>query len=248
MSSRIYLLIKVFDKEEYADAFIQKGEMFCRTLGEFKKIEDSGVRGDAYEGVTDWHQPDQISLTISYKDGDGVEHSLPIEGLAGPVVMQNTGYDRLNLYCTYAVKAPEFEESYETEEERIRIVEKINSMLKDFSTLSEEVLALGEFSVIVYQVEDFIDRVKQAVKSQNFACWNGAIKYYDPDIFHGSFKELEAVFRKRNIYAHQNEYSFAFGSHEPEGARTINVGSLNGIDFKISTKEINNKVQIKLAE
>lgn len=248
MSSRIYLLIKVFDKEKYADAFIQKGEMFCRTLGDFKKIEDDGVRGDAYEGVTDWHQPDQISLTISYKDEDGVEHSLPIEGLAGPVVMQNTGYDRLNLYCTYAVKAPEFEESYETEEERIRIVEKINSMLKDFSTLSEEVLSLGEFSVVVYQVEDFIDRVKQAVKSQNFACWNGAIKYYDPDTFHGSFKELEAVFRKRNIYAHQNEYRFAFGSHEPEGAKTINVGSLNGIAFKIPTKEINDKVQIKLAE
>lgn len=248
MSSRIYMLIKIFDKEEYADAFIQKGEMFCRTLGDFKKIEDDSGRGDPYEGVTDWHQPDQISLTISYKDEDGVEHSLPIEGLAGPVVMGNTGYDRLNLYCMYVVKVPEFEESYETEEERVRIVEKINSMLKERSTLSEEVLSLGEFAVVVYQVEDFIDRVKQVAKSQNFACWNRTIEYYDPDTFHGSFKELEAVFRKRDIYAHQNEYRFAFGSHEPEDAKTVSVGSLNGIAFKVPTKEINDKVQIKLAE
>ena len=248
MSSRIYMLIKVFDKEEYADAFIQKGEMFCRTLGGFKKIEDDDVRGDAYEGVTDWLQPDQITLTISYKDNDGVEHSFPAEGLAGPVVMQNNGYDRLNLYCMYAVKVPEFEESYETEDEKVRVVEKINTMLKERSTLSEEVLSLGEFSVVVYQVEDFIYRVKQAAKSQSLACWNGSIKYYDTDTFHGSFKELEAAFRKRNIYAHQNEYRFAFGSHEPEGVKTIRVGSLDGIAFKVPTKEINDKVQIKLVE
>lgn len=124
MSSRIYMLIKVFDKEEYVDAFIQKGEMFCRTLGDFKKIIDDYVRGDAYEAVTDWHQPDQITLTFSYKDNDGVEHSFPAEGLGGPVVMQNNGYDFLNLYCMYAVKVPEFEESYETEDERVSVVEK----------------------------------------------------------------------------------------------------------------------------
>jgi hypothetical protein len=30
MTTRIYMLIKVFNKEEYADAFIQKGELFCQ--------------------------------------------------------------------------------------------------------------------------------------------------------------------------------------------------------------------------
>ena len=248
VTSRIYLLIKVFDKEEYADAFLNKGGMFCRTLGDFKRIEDDGVRGDAYEGVTHWHQPDQVTLTIAYKDKDGVEHTLPLKDLAGPVVVQNNGYERLNLYCMYAAKVQEFEESYDTEEERVRIVEKINSMLKEKSTLSDEMLSLGEFAVVVYQVEDFIDRVQKSATAQNLACWNGGVKYYDPASFHGSFKELEAVFSKRNIYAHQNEYRFVFGSHEPEGVKTINIGSLEGIAFKISTKEIKDKVQIKLSE
>lgn len=43
MGSRIYMLVKVFDKEEYADAFLQHGEMLCRTLGEFKRIEGDEV-------------------------------------------------------------------------------------------------------------------------------------------------------------------------------------------------------------
>ena len=124
MTARIYLLIKIFDKEEHADALIERGELFCRTLGDFKRIEDDAARGDAYEGVTDWHQPNKITLTLTFIDKDGIEKTIPIEKLAGPLVVQNSGYDRLNLYCMYAVKAQEFEESYETEEERVRIVEK----------------------------------------------------------------------------------------------------------------------------
>jgi hypothetical protein len=248
MKSRIYMLIKVFDKEEYADAFIQKGELFCRTLGDFKNSDEEDRRGDRFEAVTDWHQPDQIKLTITYKDNDGVEKSFPIEKLAGPLTIQSNGYDGLNLYCMYAVKAQEFEESYETEEERIAIIHKINSMLKERSTLSNEVLLLGEFAVVVYQVEEFIGRVKKAAKDKKFACWNGLIHYYDPDTFHGSFKEHESIFRKRNIYEHQNEYRFAFGSHEAEGTKVIHVGSLDGIAIKIPTREINEKIELKIVE
>lgn len=248
MTSRIYLLIKVFDKEEYADAFIQKGELSCRTLGDFKRIDNDAARGDAYEGVTHWHQPDKIKLSITFNDKDGVEKQIPIEQLAGPVVIQNSGYDRLNLYCMYAVKAPDFEESYDTEEERLLIVEKINAMLKETSTLSDEILSLGEFAVVIYQVEDVVNRVKQTAGGKKFACWNGLVSYYDPDTFHGSFKELETVFRKRNIFEHQNEYRFAFGSHEPEGRKVIHLGSLEGMAIKILTREINEKLQLKLRE
>ncbi len=248
MTTRIYLLIKVFDKEEYADAFIQKGELFCRTLGDFKKINEEDGRGDRFEAVTDWHQPEQIKLTITFKDKDGVEKTFPIEKIAGPVTIQNNGYDRLNLYCMYAVKLPEFEESDETEEERVAIVKKINRMLKDKSTLSDAFLALGEFAVVVFQVEEFIKRVNNAAKERNFACWNDLIGYYDPDTFHGSFKELETVFRKRNLYEHQSEYRFAFGSHEPEGTKVIHLGSLEGIAIKVPTREINGKLELKLVE
>lgn len=248
MTKRIYLLIKFFDKEEYADAFIEKGELYCRTLGDFKKIDEEDGRGDKFEAVTDWHQPDQIKLTITYTDNDGVEKTIPIEKLAGPLTIQYNGYDRLNLYCMYAVEVPEFEESYEAEEERLAIVEKINRMLKEKSTLSDEVLSLGEFAVVVFQVEDFIGRVKKAAQEKHFACWNGLIRYYDPNTFHGSFQELESVFRKRNIYEHQHEYRFAFGSHEAEGVKVLHLGALDGIAVKAPTRDINGLIQLKVVE
>lgn len=148
----------------------------------------------------------------------------------------------------YAVKVPDFEESYETEEERVRIVEKINTMLKVHSTLSNEMMAMGKFAVVVYRVEDFIGKVELAAREKTYACWKGAVKYFDPDTFHGSFKEIESVFRKRNAYSYQNEYRFVFGSHEPEGSKVIQVGSLEGIAIKIPTVEFNEKFQMKLAE
>ncbi|QWT46319.1 hypothetical protein [Azospira inquinata] len=248
MAERIYLLIKIFDKEEYADAFVQKGELYCRTLGEFKRSDEEDGRGDRFEAVTDWHQADKVKLAITFKDKDGFEKTLPIEKLAGPVISQNKGYDRLNLYCMYAVKAPEFEGSYETEEERIAIVEKINGMLKEKITISDVLLSLGKFAVVVYQVEDFINRVKQAAQEKSFVCWNGLIGYYDPDTFHGSFMELESVFRKRHTYEHQSEYRFAFNSFEPEGDKFFHLGSLEDIAIKIPTREINDKLQLKLAD
>jgi hypothetical protein len=85
MNQRIILLVKVFDKEEYADAFVLTGEMFCKTIGQFKKIEGDGARGDPFEAPSDWHQPDRISLTFSFNTPEGEEKSFPIEGLAGPV-------------------------------------------------------------------------------------------------------------------------------------------------------------------
>jgi len=109
MTPNIVLLVKVFDKEKYADAFIQTGEMFCKTIGQFKRIEGDVARGDQFEAPSDWHQPDRISLTISFKTPDGEEKSFPIDGLASPLVIQSTAHDRLNAFCMYAVTVPDFE-------------------------------------------------------------------------------------------------------------------------------------------
>jgi len=248
MTPKIVLLVKVFDKEEYADAFIQTGEMFCKTIGQFKQIEGDVARGDQFEAPSDWHQPDRISLTLSFETPDGEEKFFPIEGLAGPLVIQSAAHDRLNAFCMYAVTLPDFEESYETEEERLRVVEKINSMLKVHATLGEEMLLLGEHAVIIIKVADFIDKVSKATKSEGYSSWRGLVDYFDPETFHGSFGEVESVFKKRNIYSYQKEFRFVFNSSEPEGAKILHAGPLDEIAFKLKTSEINSKLELKLAE
>lgn len=248
MTPKIVLLVKVFDKEEYADAFIQTGEMFCKTIGQFKQIEGDVARGDQFEAPSDWHQSDRISLTLSFETPDGEEKSFPIEGLAGPLVIQSTAHDRLNAFCMYAVTVPDFEESFETEEERLRVVEKINSMLKEHATLGEEMLLLGEHAVLIIKVADFIGKVSNAAKSEGYSSWRGLVDYFDPETFHGSFGEVESVFKKRNIYSYQKEFRFVFDSSKPDGAKTLHAGPLDGIAFKLKTSEINSKLELKLAE
>jgi hypothetical protein len=196
MANRIYLMIKIFDNEEHADAFISKGEMYCRTLGKFKEIEGDEHRGDKYEGVTDWHQADQIKLTISYRNENGVEKTIPIEDLAGPVIMQNTAYDRLNLFCMYAIKIEEFEEDYATEAERKVVIERINKSIAEQTKVNEKSFEMGGFAVMVYKVEDFIEKIMRYVFDNGHELSKGLIKYYDPETFHGSFEGIKSVFRK----------------------------------------------------
>lgn len=248
MNKKLISLIKVFDKEEYADAFLQKGEMFCKTIGQFKKIEGDEARCDQYEAPSDWHQPDQISLTLTFKSPDGEEKSLELKDLAGPVIMQRTEQDRLNVFCMYAITIPDFEESYETEEERLIAVEKINSMLKVHSTLSDEMLSLGEYAVVIINVREFIEKVRKTAISEECSSWRGLVDYFNPNTFHGSFNEVESVFKKRDTYSYQKEYRFVFDSGKHDGEKTIHVGPLDEIAIKVKTKEINSKMELKLQE
>lgn len=248
MTKKILLLLKVFDKEEYADAFLQKGEMFCKTIGDFKRIEGDSARGDRFEAPSLWHQPDRVSLTISFTNPDGEVKSFPVEGLAGPLVAQDLEHDRLNLFCMYAFTVPDFDEPYRNEEERQQAVERINSMLKVEAQLGEEMLSFGEFAVLITDVRAFFDRVKAAALSEGNGLWQGLVDYYDPETFHGSFEGLQAVFKKRNEYSYQKEFRFVFDLSKPDGAKTLHAGSLEGMAIKLKTSEINTKLQLQLNE
>ena len=51
-------------------------------------------------------------------------------------------------------------------------------------------------------------RIETAAEQKGYRLSRGLVKYYDPDKFHGSFSDREAVFRKRIEYAYQQEYRF----------------------------------------
>ena len=246
MSSIIYALIKVFDKEEYADAFIKNGELFSRRLGDFKGIEDGQVRGDGYEAVTGNYQPEEVSVTISWKDAEGVESSHLIKDLNAPVILQEHGYDDLNLYCMYALKIPDFIESYKTAEEKIKVENKVKQLLRKCLTIDEKVVQFGGFSVVIYRVEEFISKVEAVAKENDLAYWHKLVEYYDPALFNGSFNGLEAAFNKRSCYQFQNEYRFAFKFDEPSGSKKISVGSLEGIACKVPTEDLNKMFKFHL--
>jgi hypothetical protein len=250
MDSKIYLLLKIFDREENADAFLNRGEMYCRTLGDFKKIEGDDARGDVHEGAGMWHQPDKISsFVLTYKDSEGIEKTIELkDGLAGPLIAGMSWLENLNLYCMYAVQIANFEENYDTEAERSRAIARINQSIKKQTTISDEVYSFGEYAVVIYNVPEFVSKVNQTARRIGVKCESRRVQYFDPDTFHGSFEEIEAAFHKRNTYSHQNEYRFAFMQDKPRGALKICVGDLTGVAVKIPARDINSTFKILVQE
>jgi len=236
MTQRIFSLIKIFDAEEHAERFLKQGEMLCRTLEHFKKIENNDERGDKYEAVVEWQQPEGIKLKLSYCDKDGKKSTFSIDELAGPFVVQTTAYDNLNIYCMYALKI---------EAKRTKKSHKDQYTISEIPKISEKCSKLGNFAVVIHQVTDFIELVRNHARSNGYFFTKGAVRYFDPKSFSGNFAGIETVFQKRNLYSHQSEFRFAFDffSEKPE-PRKIQIGSLEKIAIKVPTEELNNIFKI----
>ena len=76
---------------------------------------------------------------------------------------------------------------------------------------------------------------------------HGLVEYFDPDTFTGSFKGVEAIFRKRKTFSYQNEFRFVFNTNSKiRGPVKLNVGPLNEIAFKGPLKDIISRLEIKI--
>lgn len=248
MQKRIYCLVKIFKEEDsaYADAFLRKGEMHCKSLEEIKKIEDGDIRGDRHEVPSHWIQPEGVVFTLSLdKKIEGIPEEVVCtdKDFAGPIIIQNTDFDSHYIYCMYAVSINEFEYKYSTEEERVLLEKEINEKLMKEVEIDERIAGLGVVVVVIHNVKDFIDRVKTA--SSRRMC-RGFVEYFDESKTH-EFEGVKAIFSKRSQYSYQREYRFVF---EPdakhETAIKFEIGSIEDIAFKTTLAELRNAFYISV--
>lgn len=244
----LLLLVKVFGQEEHADKFIHEGTMKCQTIKQFKQTKND-YQGDPFEAVCDWHQPEDVEITITATTPDGVSTSRTLTELAGPVVHQAHIHDGVNAYCMYAICSPDFNETFNNEEERLEAVKKVNSMLKLSSEVTDGMLSFGEHAVIITRVSKFIEKVKETAKANGYDSWSSLVNYFDPATFSGSFGEVDALFQKRESYDYQREFRFAFFREQSDGEMFLNLGSLEEFGpIKLKTSEINKVLEIRLDE
>ncbi len=250
MSKKIYCLIKAYDSEEYAKAFINAGEMYCKTLKDFKEIEDDNDRGDEFEGASHWFQAKETKMSLTVRnENDAVLSTIDLEesDLAGPTVFQPALFDGFNLFCMYAIVINDFEESYSTEDERRLLKGQINKSIADQIRIDSRYQNFGDHAVVIHKVESFMEAVKSHARSNNMKICHGLVEYFDPERFTGSFRGVEAIFRKRKKYRHQNEFRFALNTnsetHEPI---TIKVGTLNEFAFMGPLKDIIERLKIEI--
>ena len=224
----IYFFVKFFNEEQYANDFI-RGKIYANILSYFKKIEEkeSATRNDRHEGVVGWFQPGRGRLVLNEIDFT--------PDLAGPIEMQKNWLNHLYVFCIYAAHSGGLD------------LDSLSSgnldPLRKQLEIPEACLKLGKYAVVVKDVPEFIRRIENVTKSKGYRGCHGLVEYYDPEIFHGSFTDREAVFKKRDEYSHQREYRFVF---EPLILGTdhieLDIGDISDIAIRFYSADINKEL------
>ena len=216
----ILFYLKFFERREWADAFLD-GMLYLNPLGYFLNLEadrDDG-RADGYEAAARWTQPHpDLILEVA-----GIR--IPPEDLSGPVVMQDTSFNAVNLMCLYAGFSGPFE----------RLSLDDVAAFKEHLWIPEASLRMGNHALLVGNVTEFNQRVVAAVRKAGYGLKARRVVYFDPTTFSGEISD--PLFYKQDSFAFQQEYRFAVfsGKTEPEPL-LLDVGPLSDICSLVDVK------------
>jgi|WetSurMetagenome_2_1015567.scaffolds.fasta_scaffold01252_8 hypothetical protein len=213
---KIYGLIK-FGKKEHIQEFRNNGLLYMNTLATFTQLESDMARGDCFEGSTTIIQPKDAEIVFdASKIGFGKFTVNPLE-LTGPVRIALNSTASCNIFSMFAITKP-------TDE---KLVDSKN-------------LQFGDSCVLILNPAEFMKRVFQAAKADSLSPTCAPVEYYDANEFSGE----TGRFRKRSIFAYQNEYRIVV---EPGSDTPIKlfVGSLIDITSDIiPLSEVNQRLDL----
>jgi hypothetical protein len=237
MGRRIFCFVKFFEKEEWADDFMQ-GKLYCNTLQYFRDREQTeDYRGDPFEGAISLIQPHQAIIKFSFNSDKIKDFTLDPNDMVGPMIVHSMDNLEHNVFCLYAIYVDddfeEFSDEELTDEELEKRIQSVSNRLK----LHEDCFGMGQHAVLIYAVEPFIEALKKYEKDIGIRLRRGFVKYYDETTYHGDFKEAEAIFHKPQKYAHQKEYRLAFRSPN-KSAFTIDIGSIEAYAKKMTADDM----------
>ncbi len=220
---RIFLFIKFFDKQEYAEAFLQ-GKVFANRLSAFRRAEgeDTTARIDRDEGTTSWLQGANLTLVLN-----GMDLS---EGLI-TLQIQLDFLSEFHLFCIHAVHSGDVD---------LETISHDNiEVLREALRVDDACLSLGPYAVVICDVAAFMDRLKGACTDNGYRAASRLVNYYDPDTFHGNFEGLEAVFWKQTEFSFQREFRIAIDTHTSgEDPLTLDIGDISDIAFPIEASAV----------
>ena len=222
MSTIVYLA-KFFEREEHAAGFVA-GHLYCKTLRKYKKMEDrnGSGRADSDEGTTAWLQPDEVDIQIL---------GINVTQLAAPVQVQMNWLDDLHLFCMVAGHTG----IVDTEKLTTSNIDDLRREL----IVPEDCLQLGDNAVAVTNVTEFLKRMDAALQERNYPYERGLVKYYDPGTFHGSFRGVEAAFRKQDRFSYQREFRFAIRTgQEGHAPLHLEIGDISDITVRLHSSRL----------
>ncbi len=220
-NNKIFAFIKFFEKQKYAQEFIE-GKIYANKLSYFKKVEgNTGVKMDKYEGICANFQSEQVTLELNGRVFNTVEH----------MTLSRKMDEYKNIFCLYILIMPNG-------------VDKDIKDIKNQLMISSKCEELGKYAVIVRAYE-FLEKIK-AVELKRFKINKirmGEVNYYDENEFHGSFDDDKSLFNKIKKFEYQKEYRLVIDS-DVDKELILEIGSIKDITTFCKTENINKGLKV----
>ncbi len=226
----LMLLVKVFGESRFADEFIL-GNLYANRLSHFKRIEDEDVRGDKYEGAILRDINHLIVMPRHRTTGRILDTiHIPERNLQGPMVIRTSNVERFHVFCMSSAYVPD----EDTETLSQTRPDEIDYILTGPKGIRE----FGRHAVVITRPKAFIRRVETAAKLRGIDLQSGLVNYYDEQ--RGTPAEphdKNIIFNKRDKYARQQEFRFAFDTGDAGVEPLIlNVGDLGKMAHRADVK------------
>lgn len=225
---RFLLLVKFFDRKQYADKMLA-GKLRAGRLKKFRETADL-VRRDEYEGTMLLE-----GVTLSVQSDDGEWLSVTEDDLAGPIERRSPLIDNLNVFCMTAFRSslgpwPSWD-----------LVDQVKQhVVESLPTCSK----MGEHAVVIRDADEFLRRVSEAAEREGWQHCPSLMEYYDSyprDVAYGDGRSFTPAFLKRREYEREREFRIALNTDTAgDDPVTLEIGDIHDIGWYTETQELGN--------
>ena len=82
--------------------------------------------------------------------------------------------------------------------------------------------------------------MEAAAQANSYRMARGLVRYYDPESFHGNFRDVESIFHKQDRHSYQREFRFVVDSgFVSDSPLILEIGDLSDITRRFDSAELN---------
>ncbi|MCU0417820.1 MAG: hypothetical protein MUE33_11620 [Cytophagaceae bacterium] len=198
-----------FGNKNHLEKLLNEGVIYCKPIEYFTKIETIDLRGDKLEGLAYIQNIKNIKLKLNEKTIANAP--------TGKLNMRHPK-DKGNIFCLFGLPT-----------------KKLNLTLKTVQKLSLnlEGVRFGDYALLIFNPNEFIRRVDEALNKRDLAYTFSPVTYYNYKIFEGEL----TPFSKSDIYAAQSEVRLWI-PNEKNNDLIIQIGNISDISRLLSIDEL----------
>lgn len=209
-----------FGSEKYMRDLIENGTIFCRPIEGFReRAKENKPGGDLLEGVTEiknYDEKDNTTLTFMPEGEPSKEIKIKLAKGQFRTNVSKVG----NIYSLYSINEP---------------LEPENEIYLD-----NRIFEYGTHAVLIKDIGQFLNRIKQQVQSLNYLIFWGLMDYYDPT--NKIIKDL-SFFHKSTEYQYESEFRIFIANTAGEDMK-LAIGNIEDIAQIFESKQLR---QLKVA-